>query len=112
MFPTNLLINSVSNNKLEYTKKQIDRAATARKIYHTIGWPSTDNFKYFVKNNMLRNCNIDVDDINRAEVIYGKPKPIIKGKMVTTKQKSKELKVIKLPLDLQAEHRDVSLYVD
>ena len=96
MSPTNLLINSVSNNKLEYTKKQIDRAATARKIHHTIGWPSTDNFKYFVKNNMLRNCNVDVDDINRAEVIYGKPKPIIKGKMVTTKQKSKELKVIKI----------------
>ena len=100
MYPTNLLINSVSYNELEYTKKQIDRVATSRKLHHTLGWPSTDNFKYSVKNNMLRNCNIDVDDINRAEVIYGKLKPIIKGKMVTTKQKSKELKVIKLPFDM------------
>ena len=51
---TNFFINSVSNNKKNYSKRQVDKAITARKIHHLIGWPSTDKFKMYVKNNLIK----------------------------------------------------------
>ena len=63
----NLFNNSVSNNKKSYSKIEIKRAIQARKMHHQLGWPSAQQFKHYVKNNMLKNCDIDVDDINRAE---------------------------------------------
>ena len=61
---------------------------------------------------MLKNCDIDVDDINRAEAIYGEAPAILQGKMVRPKQVSKKVKFAPLPLDLPDEHRSVTLSVD
>ena len=78
--PINLFINSVDNNKKMFSKKQINRATAARKLQHVLGWPSTEQYKSYVNNNMLKNCSITVEDIVRAETIYGKPAPLLKGK--------------------------------
>ena len=61
---------------------------------------------------MLKNCSIDIDDIYRAELIYGPPPPILQGKMVNPKQVSKKVRFIPLPLDIANEYRSVSVSID
>ena len=107
-----MLINSVDNNKQQYSKKEINRAVKARQMHQLLGWPSTQHFKSYVKNNMLKNCDVTVDDINRAEKIYGVPSPILQGKMSKPEQKSKRVSVIPLPMDISEEHRNIILSID
>ena len=47
-------------------------------------WPSTEDFKNYIKDGLIKICNITIDDINREEAIYGTPTPILKGKMKIT----------------------------
>ena len=51
-----------------------------------LGCPSTSALNNYVNNKLLLNCNITVDDINRAADIYGEAKPIIRGKMSREKE--------------------------
>ena len=38
------------------------------------------DLKDYVRENMLNNCSVMEDDINRAEVIHGPIVPILRGK--------------------------------
>ena len=60
----------------------------------------------------MKNSDVTVKDINRAEDIFGKPTPILKGKSVKKKQQAKRVNISDLPLDLKSEHKDVILFVD
>jgi len=82
-------------------------------IQHHIGWPRTDNFKKYVEGNHLINCPITVDDINRDEVIYGKPVPLFQGKMtrITPSPPCKN-KLLPLPSCLLEHHMEINLYID
>ena len=84
------LLNSVPNNIKNYSKRQVERAIVARKVHHLIGWPSTQKYKSYVQNNLLKNSDVTVKDINRAEDIFGKPTPILKGKSVKKNNKQRE----------------------
>ena len=72
---TSLLLNhsleSVDENKMFYTNRQVQRAKLARQIYHAIGTPSVNDFKMIVTSNMIRNLPINMDDIKIAENIFG-----------------------------------------
>ena len=41
--------------------------------------------KNYVNKNLINNCAITVDDINRAELSYGTPVPYLQGHMVRHK---------------------------
>jgi len=75
-------LQSVSNNLKYYTRTKIEGANNARTLQHEIGWPSTSTYKKIIGRNQIRNTNVTVDDINRAELIYGEAAPLIDGKMV------------------------------
>ena len=61
---------------------------------------------------MLRNCNVSVDDITRAEVIFGKAKPLCKGKMTKISSPSLQVQKIPLPPSIAKHHQRISLYID
>jgi len=61
---------------------------------------------------MLQNCDINVEDIDRAEQIYGAPPPILQGKMVRPKQISKKVSFAPLPLEVEHQHKDIVLSID
>jgi len=61
---------------------------------------------------MLKNCSITVEDIVRAGKIYGKPVHLLKWKMTRKPQRSKEIVVNPLPLDISNEHKYVKLLMD
>eukprot|EP00957_Ditylum_brightwellii_P008057 611237-Ditylum_brightwellii.AAC.1 len=64
---------TVAGNKQYFSKLEIEGAEAVRSLQQLIGWPSTTTFKQIVAQNMLVNCPITVDDIDRAKAIFRKP---------------------------------------
>jgi hypothetical protein len=46
-------VESVDENKMLYTNRQVQRAKLTRQIYHAIGTPSVNDFKAIVTSNMV-----------------------------------------------------------
>jgi hypothetical protein len=80
-------LSTVKENKAYFHKREIEGADDARILQQLIDWPATPTFKEIVAGNQLRNCDITVDDINRAEALYGPHLAILKGKSVRKRPK-------------------------
>ena len=76
------LLTTVRANKEFFSPREIERADKARLLQSQLAWPSTSDFKTYVRDNLLLNCPITIEDISRAEAIYGPQVPILRGKKV------------------------------
>jgi len=72
-------VSTVKSNKNVFTRDQINRADRARKLQEYIGWPSTSSFKNYIQKNLIKNTDVCIEDINRAEFIYGPAVPLLQG---------------------------------
>ena len=111
----NTFLTTVKYNKQCFTNKEIDRADKAPKIQQTLGWPGTSAFKRFVQDILMNNCPITVSDINRVNMIYRSPIPLIKGKPILRKNRNVHYKIIpKVPLPsyILKTHRSVRLFMN
>ena len=61
-------------------ENQIERATEAKRLYHKVGAPTIENFKYLIKGNMIKNCPVTVDDINIMHKIWGDNIAYLNGK--------------------------------
>ena len=64
-----VLINTVTNNKSNYTKADYLHALAARKLQIKIGNLTAHEFMKIVSSNLLPNCPITREDIKAAEDI-------------------------------------------
>jgi Reverse transcriptase (RNA-dependent DNA polymerase) len=105
-------IESVKENKLFFTDRQVQRAKLARNIYHAIGTPSLKDFKLIITSNMIKNIPITIEDINIAEKIFGPDVGALKGK--TTRQKPAPVvnDYVEVPKELIDNHHNVTLCMD
>jgi hypothetical protein len=106
------LVQTVNSNKEFFTKSEIAKADAAPLLQSQIGWPSTQAFTKYVNNNLIINSGITGDDINRAQLIYGPPIPILKGKMKRIKPENKNITRMPLPPPVLQHHRNLQLYID
>jgi len=74
------LVNTVANNRNNYSNEAYLRAVQARELQIKIGQPSTQDFIHIVDNNHLPNCPITKADIMAAEHIFGPDIGSLKGK--------------------------------
>ena len=74
------LIDTVKENKKNYTQRQFLRAKEARKLYHIAGCPTVENFKLLLKQGIIHNCTVTVDDVKAAEHIFGSDIAALKGR--------------------------------
>ena len=95
-----------------FTKEEIARAVEVRRIQHVIGWPSDGAFEQIIAQNMLNNCSITIKDVARAEAMYGKVKPLCKGKMTKASNGKTQVQKIPLPVLIVQHHRNISLYIN
>ena len=103
---------TVAENESHFTKRQIERAQAARKLYHAIGAPSAKDFRVLVRSNMIKNCPVTIEDIRIAEQVYGKDISVLKGKSVRTKPNPVVADVVKIPKAMKKELKHVELCVD
>ena len=74
------LVTTVNENKVGYTKRQIENAKTAWKLYHMMGCAMIQNFKHILRQNIIMNCPVTTEDIDNAEKIFGPDIGTMKGK--------------------------------
>jgi hypothetical protein len=73
-------INTVSENKMGFTKRQLKGAELARTLYSNLGYPSMKDFKWVIQSNQIKDCPVTVDDVVTANKIWGKDIAALKGK--------------------------------
>ena len=103
---------TVNANKKYFTSNEIQGANNAREMQQIIGWPSTTTFKKIVKKNLTCNSKVTIDDINRAELIYGPATPLLQGKMTRVHPPQIKIERIPLPLPIATHHKRLQLYID
>ena len=91
---------------------EIKGADNARKQQEEIGWPSDGFYHKIIKENLLINTEITIDDVQRAKHIYGPAKPILQGTMVRQRPTSNKIEKIPLPLPISIHHSNISISVD
>ena len=82
-----LFLQTVSDNKLNFTENDIERADRARRLYITLGRPSLRAFRWMLLHNKIKNTDITAKDSDNAETIYGPDIGTLRGKTVRRKPK-------------------------
>ena len=106
------LLNTIDNNKSLYSSSQISKANKARKLQQELGWLGTQQLKQLIKSNFLVNCNVTVDDVDRAVSIYGIPTPLLQGRTVTPKQTSHRAGYMSFPGEIYHNNKQLHLFTD
>jgi Zinc knuckle len=107
-----VLVNTVANNRSQYTNRDYAKAVLARQIQCIIGRPSTANFIKIVENNLLPNCPITGYDIKAAEHIFGPDIGSLKGKTVRQSPNPVNVSITDIPSTIMDRYRDVTLAGD
>ena len=77
---TTLVVNTVRDNKKNYTNNDYQRALRARELQIIMGRPSTGTFIAALKSNGLMNCPVTPGDVEAAQHIFGPDIGSLKGK--------------------------------
>ena len=107
-----LLINTVKNNENRFTKRDVLRARTARKLQNVIGHPPLRKYVEILKYNLIPNCTITIQDVINAELILGPNLASLKGKTPRTAPAPVSVHQIDLPPDLLTLYQKVTLSGD
>ena len=90
-------LDLVSSNKRNYTRRELNRINTAKKLYINLGMPGYNKFLKDLEVNFIRDCPLTVDDAKRCLHVHGKEIAKLKGSK-TRKKSSKIKKMEILPL--------------
>ena len=60
------VMNTVEENMIGFTKREIKQARAARELYPKLGYPSWKDFRWAVQTNQIRNCPVTVQDVDNA----------------------------------------------
>jgi hypothetical protein len=58
-------LNTVGDIKEGFTKKQVEGAKLARRLYAKLAFPSIKDFEWAVVSNQIQDCSVTKSDINR-----------------------------------------------
>ena len=105
-------LSTVLSNKQYYIRQEIKGAEDVRKQQEQLGWPSTSKFKRIIKNNLINNSPITIDDINRVEMILGIQKPLLKGTMIRHVPITNKVEKVALPIQIAERHKEIHIYID
>jgi hypothetical protein len=109
-----VLVNTVEANKQPFVAREIEMADKARDLYRKLGWPSQAKFKEILKNNLIINCPIMVDDAKRALLIFGPDVAVLKGKTTIGQPAPHKPSFVSVPIPapILQHHQNVTLCVD
>jgi hypothetical protein len=105
-------LETVNENKLFYTRHQIDQAKRARELFYSLGSPSVNDMKAIIWMNVINNNPVTVEDIDTAERIYGRDVPTLKGKTTQKKPIPVVQDCINIPRELITSQYAITLCLD
>ena len=107
-----MLVSTVKENLAGFTKLQHDRARVARAFYHSVGCPTLTNLKLIIRQNIIKNCPVTVEDVDVAELIFGPDLGTLKGKSTRRKPVPVRDDNIAIPPELTMQHKNLVLCMD
>jgi hypothetical protein len=105
-------VNTVSENKTGFTRRQIKCAEIARNLYKTLSYSSMKDFKWVIRSNQSKDCPVTIQDIYVATKICGKNIATLKGKTTRSKTHPVAGGYVKVPKELLKLHKEVFLTTD
>ena len=109
---TTLVVNTVKENRRNYTNNDYLRALRAWEVQITMGRPSTTTFLDLLKKNGIANCPVTPADVEAAEYIFGPDIGSLKGKTTRRSPPIVDSPVTAVPADVLQKYRKVTLCVD
>ena len=94
------LVNSLHDNKLFFTNRQIQKAKLAKKLLSTMAYPTIDQLKAMVRMNVIRDSPITLTHVDLIEKVYGKNVPTIKGKTTQVTTTTVKFEMIHIPCEI------------
>jgi hypothetical protein len=105
-------INTVSENRPGFTKRQIKCVEIARNLYKTLSYPSMKDFKWVIRRNQIKDCPATIQDIDVTTKIWGKNIAALKGKTTRSKTHPVARDYVKVAKELLKLHKKVFLTTD
>ena len=89
-----------------------DSAKRAWKLYINTGGGGIDNFKHYLRQNIVTNCPVTNNDINRAQKIFMHDVGHLKGSTTRKTPKRVREEEIEIPRELIHQSDDLTLFLD
>jgi len=106
-------LQTVEENKKKYTQREIRKADEARALRRKLCHPEQSVSERMLKENVLQNCKVTIQDVKRAEKIYGKSIPATKGRSRRTDQdRLPSRDPVAIPRQIVDEYNYITLCVD
>ncbi|MCE2996668.1 MAG: hypothetical protein LW863_13795 [Flammeovirgaceae bacterium] len=109
---TFVLLNTVQDNMTRHTPRGIKQAQLARRVHGIIMRPNTRKFTELITMGQIRNCPVEVRQIQAAEDIYGPNIGSLKGKTPRHTPTSVHTGVDPVPTEIQQQYQHVTLAMD
>ena len=84
----------------------------ARKLYFTSGAPGMEAFKALLRMNIIKNCPVTTEHVDRANDIYGLPIAALKGKATRSKSAIMSKDIIEIPEEIYMKNHKLQLCID
>ena len=104
----NTMMIDIENLQRRFTKREVDAAEKARRLYVILAWPSEESFEHMIKKGKIINNPVTVTDFINVKRMYGKDLGVIKGKTVREKTNNVKIEIGEGP----EEKRFILLSVD
>lgn len=89
-----MLSATVSQRLQTYSKREQTGISKVLDLQRSLGYPSRKEIANAIRNGVIIDCPITIDDIQRTEYVYGRSVPELKGKSV--KPKNADYNIVKI----------------
>jgi hypothetical protein len=109
------LLQTVSSQMTQFTTRQLRAADAARELSRKLGRPSAATLEHCLTHGHILNCPITVEDVRRADFIYGPDIAFLKGRRTDNPAASSLLRDVPLapiPQHIALHHSRLTLCID
>lgn len=106
------LINTIKDQKQEYTKQEYHDAVLARKVQNIIMFPGVREYTKIADSGLIANCPVGCMDIRAAERIFGTNLGALKGKTVYHPSVPVSGRIEGVPPAILKQYQQVILLID
>jgi hypothetical protein len=102
-----MMVTTVQGNLEGYTRHEFEKAKEARRLQGMIGNPTEKELAGMVREKLIANCPVTVQDVHNGNRIFGPDLANLRGK--TTRKKTEHVRVdyVKIPRDFVSMHKYV-----
>jgi hypothetical protein len=105
-------METVENNMLLFTKRQIHGANLARNLQAGLAFPSNADMKWAIQSNLIKDFLVTVKDMGMAIKVWGPSIAMLRGKTVRTMPTVVRQDVIEILKEIWELHKDATLTID